>query len=66
MKNVSDLPRTGIPSTLHLVVARRPEHGPVVFGKLTYLHVPSQANPSAPLQAARGDDDLMSMEPSSA
>lgn len=65
MKNFSDLPRsTGTPRTLRLVAARRPEHEPVVFGTLKYLHVPSQANLGAPLQAARGDDELMSMEPS--
>lgn len=64
MKNFSDLTRsTGAPRALRLV-ARRPEHEPVVFGTLKYLHVPSQANRGAPLQAARGDDELMSMEPS--
>lgn len=36
---------------------------PVAFSTLKYIHVPGYGNRDVPLQAARGDDDVMSMAP---
>ncbi|WP_277811834.1 hypothetical protein [Chromohalobacter canadensis] len=64
MKNLSILSvATGASRGLSPLAARRSDHEPVVFSTLKYLHVPSQASLGEPLQAARGDDDLMSMQP---
>ncbi|SDY06156.1 hypothetical protein SAMN05443545_11042 [Aidingimonas halophila] len=64
MKNLSDLPiSAGTPRPWHPIIARRPDHEPAVLGTLMYVHVPLCDNQGEPLQAARGDDELMSMEP---
>lgn len=36
---------------------------PVAFGTLKYIYIPGYGNRNVPLQAARGDDDVMSTAP---
>ncbi|EPC02154.1 hypothetical protein L861_15705 [Litchfieldella anticariensis FP35 = DSM 16096] len=67
MKTLIDQPiNAGAPMTFRPVIALRPGHKPVAFGTLTYLYVPAYGNLSVPLQAARGDDELMGMDPNQA
>lgn len=67
MEKLIDQPvRTGAPMAFRPVIAHGPGHKPVAFGTLKYIHVPAYGNRVMPLQAARGDDELMSMDPKQA
>lgn len=45
------------------LISRRLVHEPIAFGAFKYVHIAPCANRSISMQAARGDDELMSMDP---
>jgi hypothetical protein len=51
------------PWSLRPAIPRRPDQEPIDFGTFKYEHIAPCADRSVLLQAARGDDDLMSMDP---
>lgn len=64
MENLRNLTASSrAPWSLRPVIAARPDHEPIDFATFKYAHIAPCANRSASLQAARGDDELMSMDP---
>lgn len=51
------------PGDLRPLISRRLAHAPIVFGAFKYVHIAPCASRNVSLQAARGDDELMSMDP---
>ena len=51
------------PWSLRPAISRRPDQEPIDFGTFKYVYIAPCTGRSVSLQAARGDDELMSMDP---
>ncbi len=54
---------TSTPRDSRPLISRRLDREPIAFSTFKYLHIAPCAGQSMSLQAARGDDELMSMDP---